>query len=85
MKREFELKAIVTEYDSVDELTNQEQELIKIAKKSGDRAYAPYSNFYVGAALLLKNGKIITCGTHDSLLLNSDTYKNFYEKQIKKS
>jgi subfamily B ATP-binding cassette protein MsbA len=34
---------------------------------------------------VVKNGKIITCGTHDSLLLNSDTYKNFYEKQIKKS
>ena len=67
MKREFELKAIVTEYDSVDELTNQEQELIKIAKKSGDRAYAPYSNFYVGAALLLKNGKIITGNNQENM------------------
>jgi len=67
MKREFELKAIVTEYDSVDELTNQEQELMRIAQESGDRAYAPYSNFYVGAALLLKNGKIITGNNQENM------------------
>lgn len=67
MKREFELKAIVTEYDSVDELTNQEQELMKMAQTIGRSAYAPYSNFYVGAALLLKNGKIITGNNQENV------------------
>lgn len=33
-------------------------EAVEIAKKSFTRAYAPYSNYYVGAALVCKNGKI---------------------------
>jgi len=34
---------------------------------------------------VVKEGEIITSGTHDTLLLNSKAYKNFYEKQLKKS
>jgi subfamily B ATP-binding cassette protein MsbA len=34
---------------------------------------------------VVKDGEIITNGTHESLLTNSKTYKNFYEKQLKKS
>jgi len=67
MKREFALKGTVTEYDSLDELAKQEQELMKIARESAERAYAPYSNFYVGAALLLKNGKIITGNNQENM------------------
>ncbi|MBQ4058132.1 MAG: cytidine deaminase [Lachnospiraceae bacterium] len=33
-------------------------ELIQIAKQAAEKAYAPYSNFYVGAALLTKDGQI---------------------------
>jgi len=33
---------------------------------------------------VLDSGKVVGEGTHDELLLNSDIYKNFYEKQIKK-
>jgi cytidine deaminase len=35
-------------------------ELLKIAKKARERAYAPYSDFYVGAALLCVDGEIYT-------------------------
>lgn len=35
-------------------------ELIKMAEKAATKAYAPYSNFHVGAALLLENGEVIT-------------------------
>mgnify|MGYP006135913773 FL=1 len=38
------------------------------------------NNIYVVAS-----GKIVSSGTHDELLLNSDVYKNFYEKQLKKN
>ena len=34
---------------------------------------------------VVKGGEIITNGTHANLLTNSETYKNFYEKQLKKS
>ncbi len=34
--------------------------LVSEAKKARDLAYAPYSKFYVGAALLTKSGKIYT-------------------------
>ena len=34
---------------------------------------------------VVKEGKIITNGSHDELLSNSEIYKNFYEKQLKKS
>ncbi len=35
-----------------------EQELIKAATEAMSRAYAPYSHFHVGAALLDRNGRI---------------------------
>src|SRR3954466_4666326 len=34
------------------------EELIEEAKKARDKAYAPYSKFPVGAALLASNGKV---------------------------
>lgn len=33
-------------------------ELIQIAKQAAENAYAPYSDFYVGAALLTKDGQV---------------------------
>jgi cytidine deaminase len=35
-------------------------ELVKAAIQAAGNAYAPYSNFHVGAALLLENGEIVT-------------------------
>ena len=35
-------------------------DLCRLAQKSAQTAYAPYSNYKVGAALLCKNGKIYT-------------------------
>lgn len=46
-------------YDSVDELSNDIQELMREAVVVRKNAYAPYSQFRVGAALLLDNGKVI--------------------------
>lgn len=48
-------------YDSdFPSLESSDQLLIELAVKQGKKAYAPYSKFYVGAAVLLSNGKIIT-------------------------
>lgn len=43
----------------LDELSPQDQELIRAAIEATKNAYANYSRFYVGAALRLENGKIV--------------------------
>ena len=43
-----------------DELSPIEQELERRALEAATRAYAPYSHFHVGAAVLLANGEIVT-------------------------
>lgn len=48
-----------TEYDNFEELTPTDQQLVLQAKEASGRSYAPYSQFNVGAALLLENGQII--------------------------
>ncbi len=41
-------------------LDHAQQRLLDAAAKAMETAYNPYSSFYVGAALLAQNGKIIT-------------------------
>ncbi len=56
-------KKIVTSYrvyESVAVLTDQNQLLMQAATKAIHNAYAPYSQFNVGAAVLLENGEIVT-------------------------
>lgn len=47
-------------YSSAGDLPEEEQELLAKAKKAVKSAYAPYSGFNVGAAILLNNGKIVS-------------------------
>jgi len=48
----------LTVYKSMEDLPKEDLELLKLAKKAVKSAYAPYSKFFVGAAILLENGKI---------------------------
>ncbi len=57
-KRKFEFSFDV--YESIDELSKEDQELLKHARSVTENAYAPYSHFYVGAAARLTNGKIVS-------------------------
>lgn len=43
-----------------DEASDEIKNLIKIAKTSTEKAYAPYSKYQVGAAVLLESGHIVT-------------------------
>ena len=54
-----EIKSVFIDYNSPAELDKNLQELIKKAKEAAEHAYAPYSKFKVGAAVLLENGEII--------------------------
>jgi cytidine deaminase len=47
-------------YDSIDELDADDRQLLIEARNVTDKAYAPYSNFHVGAAAKLSNNKIVT-------------------------
>ena len=58
--RPIDLRVTFTEYDALEELPAEEQELLREARNSMDKAYAPYSRFHVGAALRLENGAIVT-------------------------
>lgn len=45
---------------ALEELSEIEKILVERAKSASVNAYAPYSHFLVGAAVLLENGEIIT-------------------------
>ena len=49
-----------TEYQSLDELSQDDAYLVAKAREVSFNAWAPYSNFHVGAAVQLANGKIVT-------------------------
>lgn len=55
-----ELRLHFSEVDDVLALPEDEQHLVGLARKMCSNAYAPYSTFYVGAAILLENGEIVT-------------------------
>ena len=47
-------------YSGIDELNAEDRQLLTEARNVTDKAYAPYSNFHVGAAARLSNGEIVT-------------------------
>lgn len=46
-------------YDDINELPKEDAWLLNEAREVTKQAYAPYSNFYVGAAAKLVNGEIV--------------------------
>ncbi len=93
--KELILEIKVKEYDNLEELTYEERKLMNIAREATLNAYAPYSNYYVGAAVLLENGEIVTgnnqenvaypsglCAERVALFAASATYPNVKIKAI---
>ena len=54
-----EIKIAYIEYDSIDELVAKDKELAESAISATATAYAPYSKFNVGAAVLFDDGEIV--------------------------
>lgn len=46
-------------FESLAELPKEDQELIRLASQARENAYAPYSQFKVGAAVLLDNNQVV--------------------------
>lgn len=57
--REIRLETKIKIY-TADELPGEELSLVAAAINASKQAYAPYSNFHVGAAVLLANDVIVT-------------------------
>lgn len=57
--KEISITSSFTIYDNINELSQDVQDLMDQAIEIRKKAYAPYSKFRVGAALLLDNGKVI--------------------------
>jgi cytidine deaminase len=55
------------EFENWSSLDSQEQELVQKAYTIADKAYAPYSNFRVGAILLLENGMEVAGNNQENI------------------
>jgi cytidine deaminase len=49
------------------DLSAGEQELVRRAEVACEKAYAPYSNFFVGASVLLDDGTIVTGNNQENI------------------
>ncbi|TBV25353.1 cytidine deaminase [Meridianimaribacter sp. CL38] len=58
--KEVKIESVLTVYDNIEELSKDVISLMEKAMQARQNAYAPYSKFNVGAALLLDNGEVVT-------------------------
>lgn len=65
--KEVEISVKFFEYENLTELTPEYQVLVEKAKKVAFKAYAPYSKFKVGAAVLLADGTIVTGNNQENV------------------
>ncbi|MBN1987397.1 MAG: cytidine deaminase [Prolixibacteraceae bacterium] len=69
--RKNELRIINFEFDDLTELKSEDQKLVLAARQASKKAYAPYSGFHVGAAVLLENGEVITGNNQENSAFTS--------------
>ncbi len=71
--RKFEITTEILEYriDEFVKLNTIYRKLLIESKASAEKAYAPYSRFCVGAAVLLQNNKIITGNNQENVAFPS--------------
>ena len=56
---------------ALDELPEESRKLVDAALEATQRSYAPYSHFYVGAAVMLNNGVIVTGNNQENVAFPS--------------
>lgn len=57
--KNIEIATTATLFKDISELSSEDKMLLEKAILAREKAYAPYSKFSVGAALLLENGEIV--------------------------
>ncbi|MCH5236312.1 MAG: cytidine deaminase [Muribaculaceae bacterium] len=70
--KQIEIKTLIREC-SFEELNDDDKILVSKAKEATRGAYAPYSHYQVGAALLLHNGEIVTGSNQENAAYPSGT------------
>ncbi len=65
--KELKIESIFQVYDDLNELPKDISLLMNTAVEIRKKAYAPYSKFKVGAALLLDNGEIVTGNNQENV------------------
>ena len=68
-----EIKIAYQEFDNLDELNTQDKELAQAAISATSQAYAPYSHFHVGAAVMFEDGEIIKGANQENAAYPSGT------------
>ncbi|MGB3608206.1 cytidine deaminase family protein, partial [Psychroserpens sp.] len=58
--KDVNIETTLTVYENFEELPKEVVLLMRKASEARLKAYAPYSKFLVGAAILLENGEIVT-------------------------
>ena len=58
--KEVKIETTLQVYDNISDVAEDVQSLMSKASEARNNAYAPYSKFSVGAAILLDNGEIVT-------------------------
>jgi cytidine deaminase len=64
---EKHLNITYQEFSSVDEMTPGDQALVAAALEAQKGSYSPYSDFQVGAALLLANGVVVKGANQENI------------------
>ncbi|MGG6231737.1 cytidine deaminase [Tenacibaculum sp. SDUM215027] len=64
--KKIDITTSATLFDNISQLSTEDAFLIKEAVKARKKAYAPYSKFNVGAAILLDNGEVILGNNQES-------------------
>ena len=70
--KQLEIKTLIKEC-SIEELSEIDRKLVEAAKSATQRAYAPFSKYNVGAAILLDNGRIVEGSNQENAAYPSGT------------
>lgn len=65
--KEFKIQSTFQVFENLNELPKDVFGLMHEAVEARNRAYAPYSKFKVGAAILLDNGEVITGNNQENV------------------
>ena len=71
MNKKIKIISVFQELDSINELNKEDKKLLFEANKAAELAYAPYSNYFVGAALLLESGVIVKGNNQENVAFPS--------------